>query len=57
MSVEYLMFLEEVRIISSYIGRLQESINEKVLNAMFFKEDLKAHITRLDKFLIRNKKI
>lgn len=51
------MFLEEVRIISSYIGRLQESINEKVLNAMFFKEDLKAHITRLDKFLIRNKKI
>lgn len=47
MSVEYYMFLDEIRMISEQIVSLQESINEKVLKSLFFMEDLKTDLDHL----------
>lgn len=56
MSVEYYMFLEEVRMISGHIDRLQESTNKQVLKSIFFMEDLKTHIECVDNLLTRGLK-
>ncbi|MFX0041231.1 MAG: hypothetical protein ACFFCY_10990 [Promethearchaeota archaeon] len=56
MSVEYYMFLEEVRMISGHIDKIHDSTNEKVLRAIFFIEDLKAHIECVDKLLLEGYK-
>ena len=50
------MFLEEVRMISGHIDRLQESTNKKVLKSIFFIEDLKTHIECVDNLLTRGLK-
>ncbi|MFX1391057.1 MAG: hypothetical protein ACFE9Z_13415 [Promethearchaeota archaeon] len=53
MSVEYYLFLEEIRMISDNIESLQKCLNEKVLDSFFFMEDLKNHIERIDHLLLR----
>lgn len=53
MSVEYYMFLDEIRMISGQIVNLQESINEKVLKSLLFMEDLNTHLASIDNLLIR----
>ena len=51
MSIEYYMFLEEVRVISCNVERLQETNNEVVLSSLFFMEDLKKNIDQIDGLL------
>ncbi len=51
MSIEYYMFLEDVRLISCHVDRLQESRNEVALSSLFFMEDLKKHIDQIDGLL------
>ena len=51
MSIEYYMFLEEVRVISCNVERLQESNNDVVLSSLFFMEDLKKNIDQIDGLL------
>jgi len=51
MSIEYYMFLEEVRTISCHVDMLQESKNESILRSLFFLEDLKASIEQFDGLL------
>ena len=51
MSLEYYMFLEEIRMITSRLDKLQESTNKKVLKTIFFIEDLNTHIKCIDNLL------
>ena len=45
------MFLEEIRMITSCLEKLQESTNKKVLKSIFFLEDLNTHIESIDNLL------
>jgi hypothetical protein len=47
------MFLEEIRLISNNVENLQNSLNEKIMKSLFFIEDLKNHIERIDTLLQR----
>ncbi|MFX1601635.1 MAG: hypothetical protein ACFFB6_13665 [Promethearchaeota archaeon] len=51
MSIEYYMFLEEVRLIACRADKLQESNNEVVLRSLFFMEDLNKNIEQIDGLL------
>ncbi|MFX0021197.1 MAG: hypothetical protein ACFE9S_02655 [Candidatus Hermodarchaeota archaeon] len=40
MSVNYYMFLEEVRIITGHVDTIQKTTRKKVLKSIFFVDDL-----------------
>ena len=52
MSINYYMFLEEVRIITSQLDMIEESTNEKVLESFFFIDDLNSQLKHINNQLI-----
>jgi hypothetical protein len=51
MSINYYMFLEEVRLITSQLDMMEESNNEKVLKSLFFKDDLISQLKNVNNLL------
>jgi hypothetical protein len=52
MSINYYMFLEEVRIITSQLDMIEESTNEKVLKSFFFIDDLISQLKYVNNLLM-----
>ncbi|MFX0005949.1 MAG: hypothetical protein ACFFA7_12330 [Promethearchaeota archaeon] len=52
MSVNYYMFLEEVRLITSQLDVIEESNNEKVLKSFFFIDDLISKLKNVNNLLM-----
>ncbi len=52
MSVNYYMFLEEVRIITSHLDTIQKSTKKKVLKSFFFMDELISQLKCVDNLLM-----
>jgi hypothetical protein len=52
MAVKYYMFLEEVRIITGHLDKIQKSTSKRVLKSIFFTDDLNSQLECVNHLLM-----